>query len=140
MIKLLPLRGRTGNLPMSSVYSLMMGLPSKAIWSQMFRRSSLNATTWSSLGVPATFVRFSHTTANRQVLSTTEVMAMATASGEPELCGWWEEPRSGLRSNNVRFYRSWFRYLGANAVGTSVVRTGRELIRSAPQTRTASGR
>ena len=97
-------------------------VPSKSIWRQTLRRSSLNAMTWLAFDVPATFVRFSRASAKRWVILMTEVMAMATASGEKEPGGYWEEPRSGPRSETVRFYRScnWsFGDLEANGVGTS---------------------
>ena len=75
----------------------------------------MNATTWSSLGIPATFMQFLRASANRQVILTTEFMAMVLALVDAErglcwdrgrrLCGFisrgsetWERTASGPRS------------------------------------------
>ena len=80
--------------------------PLKAIWRQTLRRSSLNATTCSPFDVPATFVQLSRASAKRRVISTTEVIAMAPASGKEDPGGFWEEPRLRPQSETIRFYWS----------------------------------
>ena len=79
----------------------------------------MNATTWSSLGVPVNFVRLLRASAKRRVILTTDAMVMASALGETDPGGCWEEPRSGLQSETVWCYCSWFGDLG----GQTTLRT-----------------
>ena len=114
-------------------------VPPKAIWGQTLRRSSLNVTAWLYFGVPATFVQFSRSSAKRRVILTTEVMVMTPALVEKEPGGCWEEPWLGPWSETVQVYRLWPRSVGdleAKGVWNSVGRTGQNLGRSEPGTRT----
>ena len=118
-------------------------VPLKTICRQTLRKYSLNLTTWSSFGVPMTFVQLSRAFAKRQAISKTKVMAMPPALGEKGPGGYWDEPRSGPRSETVRVYWLWPRLVGdseANGVWNSVGRTGLDLSRSEPWMKTASGR